>query len=631
MSAWPTVALTALVLTASSFAPHPPPEADEAPGLRADPDTVITVHVAQDRGSAPTGLLGVNHHYNADGYHLWDPATDAADPAAVRGAELAGITSMRFPGGTVANTYDWKRAVGPTHGCQVVGPHADHPATLLTRGLAFGPDEYMRFLEQIDADPFVMVPFVTETPGDAADWVEYMNSPSGTAQNPNGGEDWAEVRAANGHPAPYRVQWWEIGNEQHHGPSRYWMSADDRTALRQYANGGSLAVTGENLGKDCSHTAAGTPSDGTAGQVFEVLYPPVAPASVTVVADGHVWTRVDDLSDSGADDRVFTVDAGRGRVHFGDGMHGAVPPAGSTVKASYRSVHEGFFAFARRMKEVDPSIHVCSSWGTVDFDPVAGDRDYDCLTAHAISLLQWPGNPDGTAHPAIDGHDLAMVKADGLVRGVGRLLDSLPRSVPLVLSEFLGLHGNDRAFVGWPRSESQAVFQATLWAAWMRMHIRRGTGDDFLWSADRGVLGAAPDFTFSADAVTRQALSPMFSAGGRLVATSVAGNPVRRPPSLPASYRGLSVTATRASGVLWLLVVNRLPGQAVTARVRLDGGTSTGALEARIVRSLSFHAQNTPEDPQQVFLDVGNRSIGRAAFDQTFPPASTTVLRVGLR
>ena len=41
---------------------------------------------------------------------------------------------------------------------------------------------------------------------DAADLIEYLNAPAdGDVTKPNGGVDWAEVRAANGHPEPYGV------------------------------------------------------------------------------------------------------------------------------------------------------------------------------------------------------------------------------------------------------------------------------------------------------------------------------------------------------------------------------------------------------------------------------------------
>ncbi len=50
----------------------------------------------------------------------------------------------------------------------------------------------------------------------AADLVEYCNAPN-NGSNPGGGTDWAAVRAANGHPAPYNVRIWELDNETDHG------------------------------------------------------------------------------------------------------------------------------------------------------------------------------------------------------------------------------------------------------------------------------------------------------------------------------------------------------------------------------------------------------------------------------
>jgi alpha-N-arabinofuranosidase len=46
----------------------------------------------------------------------------------------------------------------------------------------------------------------------AADWVEYCNAPN-DGSNPNGGTDWAAKRAADGSSAPFKVAYWEIGNE----------------------------------------------------------------------------------------------------------------------------------------------------------------------------------------------------------------------------------------------------------------------------------------------------------------------------------------------------------------------------------------------------------------------------------
>ena len=129
-------------------------------------------------------------------------------------------------------------------------------------------------LRQLHARPLIMVPSMISTPAAAADWVEYMNAPAGTAANPHGGVDWAEVRAANGHAAPYR------SGRGRSATSRCTSSRATgcRRATRspsQCAFGGSARIQGEWLGRTAPTRALGVPSDGSAGQVFEALYPPV--------------------------------------------------------------------------------------------------------------------------------------------------------------------------------------------------------------------------------------------------------------------------------------------------------------------------------------------------------------------
>src|SRR5208337_366685 len=59
----------------------------------------------------------------------------------------------------------------------------------------------------INIDPYICVNSGFGDAHSAAEWVEYCN---GSAQTPMG-----RVRAANGHPEPYKVKWWGIGNEMY--------------------------------------------------------------------------------------------------------------------------------------------------------------------------------------------------------------------------------------------------------------------------------------------------------------------------------------------------------------------------------------------------------------------------------
>ncbi|MGI8966240.1 MAG: alpha-L-arabinofuranosidase C-terminal domain-containing protein, partial [Limisphaerales bacterium] len=67
-----------------------------------------------------------------------------------------------------------------------------------------GIDEFCRFCELVNAEPLVCLSF-SDGAQSAADLVEYCNGGSTTT--------WGAKRAANGHPQPYRVKYWQIGNE----------------------------------------------------------------------------------------------------------------------------------------------------------------------------------------------------------------------------------------------------------------------------------------------------------------------------------------------------------------------------------------------------------------------------------
>jgi len=49
----------------------------------------------------------------------------------------------------------------------------------------------------------------------------------------------------------------------------------------------------------------------------------------------RVWRRVDDLSSAGPADSVYALDWTSGRILFGDGAHGAIPPPGVAVSCPY--------------------------------------------------------------------------------------------------------------------------------------------------------------------------------------------------------------------------------------------------------------------------------------------------------
>ena len=106
---------------------------------------------------------------------------------------------IRFGGSTIEG-FEWTATIGD--------PDKRVPFTTCWGGLEpgnAGMDEFLRLCQWAGAEPLICVRFSGKQPKDAADEVEYVNGPS---NSPMG-----RLRAANGHPEPYRVKYWQIGNE----------------------------------------------------------------------------------------------------------------------------------------------------------------------------------------------------------------------------------------------------------------------------------------------------------------------------------------------------------------------------------------------------------------------------------
>ena len=178
------------------------------------PAATVTVDPARRIGAVNKWIFGNNmlayqkdergpdwqDQYSHRGSGIWDP--DAGAPVAeyLELAKAAGISVARWPGGCEVHRYNWKRVVGPVQ---------ERPWQ------KFGLGEFLKWCRAAGAEPLITLADYWGDERDAADLVEYLNAPVGT--NPNGGKDWAAVRAAEGHPAPWKVTWFECGNESDHG------------------------------------------------------------------------------------------------------------------------------------------------------------------------------------------------------------------------------------------------------------------------------------------------------------------------------------------------------------------------------------------------------------------------------
>lgn len=109
----------------------------------------------------------------------------------------------RFPGGNFLSNHDWHDAIGDP---DKRPPRWDN-AWSAVQPNDVGTDELINMCNLLGVEPYISVNAGFGDAHSAAEQVEYVN---GSADTPMG-----KLRAANGHPAPYNVKWWGIGNEMY--------------------------------------------------------------------------------------------------------------------------------------------------------------------------------------------------------------------------------------------------------------------------------------------------------------------------------------------------------------------------------------------------------------------------------
>lgn len=107
----------------------------------------------------------------------------------------------RLPGGNFISDWDWHNSIGDIDKRPPVFDDAWH--AMQTNDL--GMDELMTLCKLIDVDPYITVNAGFGDSHSAAEEVEYLNGPVSTHMGAK--------RAKNGHPEPYHVKFWNIGNE----------------------------------------------------------------------------------------------------------------------------------------------------------------------------------------------------------------------------------------------------------------------------------------------------------------------------------------------------------------------------------------------------------------------------------
>lgn len=168
----------------------------------------ITAHPAFVSGAIDRRIFGsfVEHLGRAVYTGIYEPGHPTADAEGWRTdvAELTrelGTTVVRYPGGNFVSNYRWEDGVGPRE----ARPTRIDLAWRTIEPNAIGTDDFMRWCALTGTEPMMAVNLGTRGAAEAADLVEYCNTPGGTTLS--------ELRRANGADAPHDIRLWCLGNE----------------------------------------------------------------------------------------------------------------------------------------------------------------------------------------------------------------------------------------------------------------------------------------------------------------------------------------------------------------------------------------------------------------------------------
>ena len=204
-------------------------------GRRTD-DAKFTI-TGTGTGHFRVGVVSLMPADNIDGWR--------ADTVAILKTLNSGF--WRLPGGNFLSNWDWHEAIGPRD----LRPPMYDRAWSAMQANDFGMDEWMTLTRLIGVEPYVTVNAGLGDAHSAADEVEYLNGPATS--------EWGAKRAANGHPEPYGVRYWNIGNEPYgwwqigRTTLDYFMQKHNRFAAAMRAVDPSIILIGSGAMPDQLH------------------------------------------------------------------------------------------------------------------------------------------------------------------------------------------------------------------------------------------------------------------------------------------------------------------------------------------------------------------------------------------
>jgi alpha-N-arabinofuranosidase len=159
--------------------------------VAADTDDATLEITGTGTGSFHVGAVSLMPDDNIDGFR----------PEVIAALKQLRFGILRFPGGNFVSSYEWRYGVGEID----KRPPIFDPVWHAVQPNDVGTDEFLTLCRLLGVDPYITVNAGFGDAWSARELVEYTN---GAVSTPMG-----KWRAANGHPEPYHVKFWGVGNE----------------------------------------------------------------------------------------------------------------------------------------------------------------------------------------------------------------------------------------------------------------------------------------------------------------------------------------------------------------------------------------------------------------------------------
>lgn len=612
--------------------------------VHATVNPVLSFNANTNATSVSPLLFGGNNRYYKNGIGMYDSVSQQVYPDFEASYNEIGLKTMRYPGGTIANLFQWQRGVGngnntnPDSGLPQI-----HGKTYAPEISDFNLDAALEFSEDTGTELTYMYNMGNGSPADAANLVQYLN---GTDTN----NPYVQLRISNGHPAPYNINYFEIGNEMYLGYQKYWLNGipAGQDFQTYYVNGGTVSFTKQPvvLKSDWSSLNSKYSSTGTVGQQVYAAYGPVTAETDSVYVNNTAWTKVSSFAGYGPNDQVYQLDNSSGLITFGNGLNGKIPPAGAAIAVSYSSYHSGYKDYITAMKNADPSIKVlsCLHDGKTLAALDAANVTYDGMAIHPYTVNQ------NRSLSLVDYYKATMSQTGAALYEVNhlqRLLKNDPLSGGIVYPSEYGLGQDSHPDVS--KNYQLGLGSALLVAKHQFNFIQNGVPvaakhsmiDDW---ATNDTLGNGPAAIFNSNNTpgnpynfSQSATAHMFkmlvnmTGSTALDAPSIQNMPTYTPPgtnSKPAN--SLNAVATKdANGDLFLLVLNEDPANDYTTSLNIANYTpGATATVWKLGEGLALDQQNESGQAPTVVNQVSTIPVPGSSFTYTFPAHTLTAIKL---